>query len=204
MAEDEQGLEGTRTSSDYSPNWDSGLRALCGIVAYYQDTVVPEYLADQLTLTGPASEDDLLRGARMLGLKANVRANMTARHLAQCPMPAMVCLADGRYRVLCGQDEIDDWILIDPITRVNSSVTVQQHRTPTEAPLPFERYDLWTALQHLRTFILYTLIICPGFLILAQVSPSFAQEVLDWMLVHHSFPVLGALLLWLAWLKIRG
>lgn len=69
---------------------DPGLRALCGIAAYYRIAADPVQLARELALTGRAAdESDLVRAARMVGLKARLVGKVTAERLATLPVPAI-------------------------------------------------------------------------------------------------------------------
>ena len=77
-------------SSEGTP-LDRGLRALCGIAAYYRIGADPVQLARELALGDrTADEADLIRAARLLGLKARLVAKVTAERLATLPAPAIV------------------------------------------------------------------------------------------------------------------
>ena len=65
---------------------DAGLRALCGIAAYYRIGADPVQLARELALGDrEADEFDLIRAARIIGLKARLVDKVTAERLATLP-----------------------------------------------------------------------------------------------------------------------
>jgi ATP-binding cassette, subfamily B, bacterial HlyB/CyaB len=62
---------------------DPGLRALCGIAAYYRIGADPVQLARELALGERAADEaDLIRAARIVGLKARLVVEVTAERLA--------------------------------------------------------------------------------------------------------------------------
>ena len=61
---------------------DRGLRALCGIAAYYRIGADPVQLARELALGArEADEGDLIRAAKLIGLKARLVEKVTAERL---------------------------------------------------------------------------------------------------------------------------
>ncbi|MGO6738895.1 type I secretion system permease/ATPase, partial [Rhizobium ruizarguesonis] len=49
---------------------DSGLAAISAVAGYFRIASRPETLSRELALTAPAARDDLLRVAKIIGLKA--------------------------------------------------------------------------------------------------------------------------------------
>ena len=95
---------------------DSGLRALCGIAAFYRIAADPQQLQHDLALTGRlAGERHLLRAARMIGLKARAVTRLSAKRLRSLPVPAIVQVRDGSYHVLGGINPSGKYRLVDPI-----------------------------------------------------------------------------------------
>ena len=114
---------------------DPGLRALCGIAAYYRIGADPAQLARELALGArQADEADLIRAARLVGLKARLVAQVTAERLTTLPTPAIVRMTSGAVMVLAGRSPLGLCRLVDPISHA-----VQ------EAPLEDARARYWRA-----------------------------------------------------------
>ena len=96
---------------------DAGLRALCGIAAYYRIGADPVQLARELALRDrEADESDLIRAARMVGLKARLVGKVTAERLATLPAPAIVRMTSGALMVFGGRNPSGLCRLVDPIS----------------------------------------------------------------------------------------
>jgi len=69
----------------------TGLRALCGIAAYYRIAADPAHLVKELALhDAEVGDRDLVRAANMIGLKARVVENPSAERLSGAPVPAIL------------------------------------------------------------------------------------------------------------------
>ena len=76
---------------------DRGLRALCGIAAYYRIGADPVQLARELALgVRQADESDLIRAAKLVGLRARLVEKVNAERLATLPTPAIVRMRAAR------------------------------------------------------------------------------------------------------------
>ena len=96
---------------------DRGLRALCGIAAYYRIGADPVQLARELALGArEADEGDLIRAAKLVGLRARLVAKVTAERLATLPTPAIVRMASGAFMVFGGRNPSGLCRLVDPIS----------------------------------------------------------------------------------------
>ena len=88
--------------SALAPTPSSALAALCAVASVHQVACDPAVLAHQLGLSpsSPISIGDVLRAAKLLGLKAR-RVRTTTQRLAHTPLPALaVCRAtDGSDRL---------------------------------------------------------------------------------------------------------
>ena len=101
--------------SDGTP-LDPGLRALCGIAAYYRIGADPVQLARELALGArQANEADLIRAAALIGLKARLVEKVTAERLATLPTPAIVRMG-GALMVFGGRNPSGLYRLVDPIS----------------------------------------------------------------------------------------
>ena len=98
---------------------DTGLRAICGIAGYYRIAADPHQLERELALTGRLSnEDDLVRAARLLGLKARVVRGIGWKRLTRIPLPAILRLSDGSFTVLIARGPAGECRIVNPITRL--------------------------------------------------------------------------------------
>src|SRR6202451_1073605 len=95
---------------------DPGLRALCGIAAYYRIAADPVQLARELALGArEANEGDLIRAAKLVGMRARLVEKVTAERLATLPTPAIVRMASGAFMVFGGRNPSGLCRLVDPI-----------------------------------------------------------------------------------------
>ena len=96
---------------------DRGLRALCGIAAYYRIGADPVQLARELALGArEANEGDLIRAAKLVGMRARLVEKVTAERLATLPTPAIVRMASGAFMVFGGRNPSGLCRLVDPIS----------------------------------------------------------------------------------------
>src|SRR5580698_1658855 len=104
---------------------DPGLRALCGIAAYYRIGADPVQLARELALGArQADEGDLIRAAGRIGLKARLVVKVTATRLATLPTPAIVRL-NGALMVFGGRNPSGLCRIVDPISHAVQEVTLE-------------------------------------------------------------------------------
>ena len=102
---------------------DAGLRALCGIAAYYRVAADPVHLSRELALQDrTANENDLVRAAMLIGLKAKLLVKVTAKRLATLPTPAIVRVKNGAFQVLGGKNPSGLYRLVDPISHSDQEV----------------------------------------------------------------------------------
>jgi subfamily B ATP-binding cassette protein HlyB/CyaB len=103
---------------------DRGLRALCGVAAYYRIGADPVQLARELALGArQADEADLIRAARLVGLRARLVAKITPERLATLPTPAIVRV-NGAIMVFAGRNS-GLCRLVDPISHAVQEVTLE-------------------------------------------------------------------------------
>ena len=105
------------------PVQDSGLRGLSGIAAYYRIAADPAYLAKELALSmDEVGDRDLVRAAKLIGLKARVIENPSPARLIAAPVPALLKLKTGGYCVFGGETAAGDYRIVDPITRIHREI----------------------------------------------------------------------------------
>src|SRR5271165_2001333 len=96
---------------------DAGLRAFCGIAAYYRIGADPVQLARELALGDrEADEFDLIRAARLIGMRARLVAGANAERMGRMPTPAIVRLKSGAFAVFGGRGQTGLCRLVDPIS----------------------------------------------------------------------------------------
>src|SRR5271156_5576236 len=101
---------------------DAGLRALCGIAAYYHVAADPVHLSRELALQDrQADENDIVRAAMLIGLKELV-VNVTAKRLTTLPTPAIVRMKNGSFQVLGGKNPSGRYRLVDPISHADQEM----------------------------------------------------------------------------------
>lgn len=95
---------------------DTGLNALCLIAGYHRIAAQPEVLAKQMALGQPAVVNDILRAARLLGMKARHVTGVSASRLVRLPTPAIARLKDGGFAIFSGTNAAGQLRLVDPAT----------------------------------------------------------------------------------------
>src|SRR3954449_11228905 len=94
---------------------DTGLRAIVGVAGYYRIAADPHQLERELALSGRLSnEDDLIRAARMVGLKARVVRNIDWKRLLTTPTPSIVRLNDGSFSILIARSPAGECRIVNP------------------------------------------------------------------------------------------
>ena len=188
---------------------DAGMRALCGIAAYYRIGADPTGLARELALNGrEADEDDLVRGAKLLGLKARSVSGVDAVRLARLPIPAIVRARSGAILAL-GRDRSGQLLLIDPISQAVQAGTAAEIAVEISGravlvarkvggagidPRTFSfRWFLptvWRYRKPLRHVLAASLFLQ----IFALTTPLIFQVVVDKVLTHRSYETLYVLI----------
>jgi len=97
---------------------DSGLLALAGIAGYYRIAADWRHLSNELALRGiAAGYNEIVRGAKLIGLKARIIENPSSSRLATAPVPSIVRLKTGAYCVLVGKTSEGLFRIVDPVSR---------------------------------------------------------------------------------------
>ncbi|MBW9051563.1 type I secretion system permease/ATPase [Rhizobium mesosinicum] len=188
---------------------DSGLRALCGIAAFYRIAADPIRLQHDLALKGRAAEAiDIQRAATIIGLKARVVERVTEHRLRSMPVPAIVRMRSGSFQVLGGLNPSGRYRLVDPITRVDreiapsdilaeigSRVILVGRRIGGEGSDPREFGFKWfvPSIWRYRKPLAHVLLASLFVQIFALVTPLFFQVVVDKVLTHKGYSTLFVL-----------
>jgi subfamily B ATP-binding cassette protein HlyB/CyaB len=106
---------------------DPGLRALCGIAAYYRIGADPLQLARELALGDRlADEFDLIRAAQFIGMRARLVTGANVDRLGRLPTPAIVRLRSGAIQVFGGRSPSGLCRLVDPISHAATEMPLQE------------------------------------------------------------------------------
>ena len=185
---------------------DPGLRALCGIAAYYRIGADPLQLARELALGDRASDEfDLIRAARLIGMRARLVAGANAERLGRMPTPAIVRLKSGALTVFGGRGPSGLCRLVDPITHAASEIPLEElaRETGGQALLVARRVGgagvnpktfgmrwflptLWRYRRPLGHVLAASLFVQ----IFALTGPLIFQVIVDKVLTHRSYETL--------------
>src|SRR3984957_5984651 len=188
---------------------DRGLRALCGIAAYYRIGADPVHFARELALGAhDANEGDLIRAAKLVGMKARLVEKVTAERLASLPTPAIVRVASGAFMVFGGRNPSGLCRLVDPISHAVQEVTLEDlaHDIDGQALLVARRIGgagvdprqfgmrwflptIWRYRRPLGHVLAASLFVQ----IFGLTTPLFFQVVVDKVLTHRGYETLFVL-----------
>ncbi len=188
---------------------DSGLLALAGIAGYYRVAADWRHISNELALRGiAAGPNEIIRGAKLIGLKARVVENPSASRLAAAPVPSIVRLKKGGYCVLTGKTSQDLFRIVDPVSRGVREMPLDELVEEIEPALilvvrnfigagidPRTFGFLWFApsLWRYRRPLAHVLIASFFVQIFALIAPLFFQVVIDKVLTHRGYSTLFVL-----------
>ena len=201
-------MEMTPPRSETTP-LDPGLRALCGIAAYYRIAADPVQLARALALgERAADETDLIRAAKLVGLKARLAVKVDAERLMTLPTPAIVRMASGAFMVFGGRNPSGLYRLVDPISHVareapledvardiggRALLVARQIGGAGVDPQPFGISWFLPTLWRYRRPLGHVLAASLFVPIFALTTPLFFQVVVDKVLAHRGYETLFVL-----------
>jgi ATP-binding cassette, subfamily B, bacterial HlyB/CyaB len=188
---------------------DTGLRALCGVAAYYRIAAEPTQIARELGLQGKVAGDpDVVRAAQMIGLRARLVKVNRVKRLLSLPTPALVRMEDGIYRVLGGRSPSGDYRVVDPVTHGHQEIAAELLLKQLDGPvilvarktggvgidpksfgLRWFLPTIWRYRRPLADVLLASLFVQ----IFALVTPLFFQVVVDKVLTHKGYSTLFVL-----------
>lgn len=189
---------------------DAGLRALCGIAAFYRIAADPVNLQRELALLGQASARDIIRASATIGLKARLVTRRTEKELAATPTPAIARLRGGGFVVYGGRTGDGLFRIIDALTNIDSQLSGPDLLNAIEPQLILvgrrvngEGFNpktfgfrwflpsIWRYRRPLGHVLLASLFIQ----IFALVTPLFFQVVVDKVLSHKGYSTLFVLVI---------
>ena len=189
-----------------APKPDAGLRALCGIAAFYRIAADPTHLQRELALVGrDAAVEDLMRASGMIGLKARRVTRTTEKQLVATPTPAIARLRQGGFVVFGGRLPDGRLRIVDPVTSIDRALSVDEFLAEVEPGLLLvgrriggAGYDpksfgfrwflpsIWRYRRPRGHVLLASLFVQ----IFALVTPLFFQVVVDKVLSHKGYSTL--------------
>lgn len=104
----------------------SGLSALCGIAAYYRIPADAVGLSRELSLDGHAAPYDIIRAAKLGGLKGRLVADPNPQRLSGMPTPAIVKMRGGGFVVLGGRQASGSYRVVDPVSRIAQTLSLEE------------------------------------------------------------------------------
>ncbi|PWB81762.1 MAG: type I secretion system permease/ATPase, partial [Methylocystaceae bacterium] len=191
-------------------NIDSGLQALCGIAAYYRIAADPVQIRRELALRdGPASSQDIVRAAQLIGLRARIVSRLEKGRLAALPAPSMLRMRTGRFEVFGGRTPSGSFRLVDPITRIDRQVAFDRLVEDAEPeailisrqiggagvePRSFGLRWFLPSIWRYRRPLAHVVVASFFVQIFALVTPLFFQVVIDKVLSHKGYDTLFVLI----------
>lgn len=201
------------TSSSEDAPADSGLAALIAVAAFYHIPAREGVLARELALHGPATCDDLLLAARLLGLKARVVCVRDEARLTAMPKPALAVLLDGGFFIYAGPSSDDAFRLVNPVdfsardmdfetflqaTGGRLLLVQRRFRGPGKERKDFGFRWFLPSIWKYRRALGHVLAASLFIQIFGLVTPLFFQIVVDKVLAHRSYSTLIVLVIGLA------
>jgi ATP-binding cassette, subfamily B, bacterial HlyB/CyaB len=190
---------------------DTGLAALALIAAYFRIAADPMQLRHQLALSGRlVGSEDLVRGAKLLGLKSRVLRDVSVRRFSALPLPLIFGLKDGTFSLLAVGPAKDRVRLIDPVMRTTRELGFDEVGELGDGvvllitrrlggagadPTTFGfRWFLPSLLRYRKS--LAEVVVASLFLqMFALATPLFFQLIVDKVLVHKGVSTLVVLII---------
>jgi subfamily B ATP-binding cassette protein HlyB/CyaB len=193
---------------------DPGLLSLTSIAGHYRIAADPFQLVHDLGLgSRPASGEDIVRAAKRIGLKARLLKAQEVKRLVTVPLPAILRMKDGAYRILALRLPDGRLRIGDPLTRIAKDepseavaeawdgevilVTRRWGGAGIDPALFGFRWFL-PSIWRYRTPLAHVLIASLFVQLFALVTPLFFQIVIDKVLVHKGMSTLIVIVIGLA------
>lgn len=200
----------TDTARFSGTDHDSGLVALCAIASHYRIATDPKRLTHELAISGRSHSGDILRAAKIIGLKARLIQTKSEKRISSLPTPAIICFADGRYGLYLGTASNGMYNVADPVSLAirhmdatalleasnGGFILVQRRFTgPGVSRETFGFRWFLPSLFRYRKAFGHVLIASLFVQIFALVTPLFFQVVVDKVLAHRSYSTLIVLVI---------
>lgn len=185
---------------------DTGILSLCAVAGFYRIATDPGHLRRELALGEEiANSNDLIRAAKLAGMKARVMRTSSRKRLSHLPVPALIRLKDRRYAVYSGVSPAGEFRIVDPVTRIAQDLAFEaflevasaefilvqrQFRGAGIDPTAFGFRWFLPSIWRYRSPIAHVLIASLFVQIFALVTPLFFQVIIDKVLVHKGYSTL--------------
>lgn len=186
-------------------NFDGGLAVLCCIATFYRIPSNPQALRNELSIPAHANEADLARAALRLGLRARIVRDPDPRRMRAAPVPAIVRLRSGAYRLYTGMVKGARYRLVDPESGASRDAHEDEVRDLLDPLLiliqrrplgagsdPTASGFLWFfgSVKRYKLPLAHALVASLFIQLFALVTPLGFQVVMDKVLVHKGFATL--------------
>ena len=184
---------------------DPGLIALTIIAAFHHIPSDVRQINHELGLgQRMATPTDIMRAAKMVGLKSRILTGQKAARLSTAPLPAILELKDGTFAVVGRKQPDGTFRVLNPITRQlkiekeedlvrswNGTIILFTRRpskdgAPGEFGLSWFKPSIWRYRRPLRTVLVASLFVQ----LCGLITPVFFQITIDKVLVHKGYETL--------------
>jgi subfamily B ATP-binding cassette protein HlyB/CyaB len=196
--------QGTQTAAGI-PAFGGGFQALAQVARSLGVHTTAAQIAHEMAQgRTPPSAEDLVRAAKLIGLKARLIRDPDAKRLRAIPVPAIMRLHDGTWAIFGGETEAGLFRVFDPLTRDTEKLPIEEvlRRLNHEVLLVGKSLGLsaealafsirWfiPAIKRYRNPLIEVLILSFFINLLALATPLCFQLVIDKVLAHKSFSTL--------------
>ncbi len=187
------------------PVFGGGYQAISTVARGFGIQVTPGQLAHRIGKGRRAPDlSDMLRAAKLIGLKARAVDDPGGAKLAEIPTPCLAQLRDGSWMIYQGEVAGDRFRLFDPVTRGTDSMTLSELRERLNGTLilltktwghhvedlAFGISWFLPSVRRYRKPLIEMLVISFFINLLALGFPLCFQLVVDKVLSHRSFSTL--------------
>ena len=184
---------------------DSGLAALTLIAQFHHVPSDVRQINHELGLGQRLSKRaDIVRAAKMIGLKSRIRSDQPPSRLHTAPLPAIIELKDGTFAVLGRKQGDGTFRVVDPITRQlriekeedlltswNGTIILVTRRPSLDGPvgefgLSWFKPSIWRYRYPLSSVLIASLFVQ----LCGLMTPIFFQITIDKVLVHKGYATL--------------
>lgn len=200
------------------PTHGGGIAALCAIASELGITADPQSLVHQLGVDEdvPHTAEDLLRAAKLLGLRAKLLRDPSYERFCTLPTPALISFPSG-WAILGARVAPEKYLFVDPLTERAARYAAKEifeksgreiilvAASKNDAPDNDEAFAIrWflSALWRYRRSFAHVLLASFFIQIFALVTPLVFQMVIDKVLVYKSEATLIVLVVALVGLAI--
>jgi ATP-binding cassette, subfamily B, bacterial HlyB/CyaB len=187
------------------PTHGGGFQAVAMVARSFGVEVTAAQISHQMAQgRTPPDGADLVRAAQLVGLKARLVSNPTAKRLQSVPTPAIVRLHDGTWWIFGGETTPGLYRLFDPLNRETEKLSLEEvHRrihgdlillgksfTMSAGDVAFGISWFVPAIKRYRKPLIEVLVISFFINVLGLATPLCFQLVIDKVLAHKSYSTL--------------